>query len=197
MTVESGRGIHQHTWTEEELLFIRLNYRYTVQSQEEMALTIGCTVNAVRHQLIKARLCRSVIVSWSEEEENFLREKYNSLSVFTIAKKLHRSASVVTAKAYRMKVSGRRRGRDNWFNMKDVTLILGVDSGWVSRRLQNGSKLKMSPHSPNSSPGRLGNAAWHISERSLRDFIRRYPEELAGRNVDMVMLVDILAGVKS
>lgn len=37
--------------------------------------------------------------------------------------------------------------------------------------------------------------AWHIEEKTIRDFLRRYPEELNARNVDMIMVVDILAGV--
>ena len=35
----------------------------------------------------------------------------------------------------------------------------------------------------------------HIKRNALRRFIRTYPEELLGRNVDMVQLVEILAGI--
>jgi len=35
----------------------------------------------------------------------------------------------------------------------------------------------------------------HIEEKALRDFLRRYPEELNARNVDLIMVVDILATV--
>ena len=36
---------------------------------------------------------------------------------------------------------------------------------------------------------------WHIAEKDLRAYIRRYPEELNGRNVDLIAIVEILAGI--
>ena len=35
---------------------------------------------------------------------------------------------------------------------------------------------------------------WHIDQRDLKTIIRRYPQDLDGRNVDLITIVGLLAG---
>lgn len=189
-----GRWISIHNWTDEERNFLRNNYRYTIASLKELAKRLNLTANSVRQQLSRMGLLK-LCVWWAEKDQSFLEENYGRLSLAVIANRLGRSVNSVVAKAHRLEV--RNRGaRDGWFTMEDVARILGVDQSWIKRRLRNGFKFEMEPHDPERLPAKGSHAPWHISEKSLKDFIRRYPEELTGHNVDFVMLVDILAGVK-
>ena len=86
-----------------------------------------------------------------------------------------------------------RRIRNGWFTKAEVCKILGMDHKWVQRRIDSGA-LVASYHYEHR-PTHKGGSAWHIEEKTIRDFLRRYPEELNARNVDMIMVVDILAGV--
>ena len=40
-----------------------------------------------------------------------------------------------------------------------------------------------------------GMACWRIGEQDLREFLRRRPHAPSGRNVDLVQIVQILAGL--
>lgn len=175
-----GRWIPIHTWTEDEREFLRMEYKGTIQSLKGLAKEMGLSDSSIRGQLSRMGLIR-LEGRWSEEEQKFLEENFSKLPLTTLARKLHRGINAVAAKAYRLKVS--RRIKEGFFTMRDVSRLLGVDERWIERRLRNGFKIDVHP------PER-------ISEKALRDFIRRYPEELTGHNVDFVMLVDILAGVK-
>lgn len=189
-----GQWMNIHSWTEEDDALLRRDYRYTLQSLEDLALKVGATKDSVRQRLTRLGLLKLTIVKWTPEEERFLEENYTRLSPIVISRRLHKSPNSVVAKAHRLGVTS--RVRDGWFTLGEVARILGVDPGWIQRRLHNGFRFEMEPHNPGKLPAKSSYSPWHISEESLRDFIRRYPEELTGRNVDFVMLVDILAGLK-
>lgn len=176
-----GEWIPIHAWTEDEREFLRLGYKGTIQSLKDLAKEFGLSDSSIRGQLSRMGLIK-LEGRWSQEEQEFLEENFARLPLTTLSKKLHRGVNAVAAKAYRLEVS--RRVRDGFFTMRDVSRILGVDERWIERRIRNGFEIDMHP------PKR-------ISEEALRDFIRRYPEELTGHNVDFVMLVDILAGMKA
>lgn len=190
-----GQWVSIHSWTEEDDALLRREYRYTLQSLKDLAVKVGATKDSVRQRLTRLGLLKLTVLKWTPEEEKFLEENYSRLSPLVISRRLHKSANAVVGKAHRLRVTN--KVRDGWFTLGEVAQILGVDPGWIMRRLNNGFKLQMEPHDPERYPRKGNHAAWHISEKSLRDFIRRYPEELTGRNVDFVMLVDILAGVKT
>ncbi|MBA7471828.1 hypothetical protein ES707_07140 [subsurface metagenome] len=38
-------------------------------------------------------------------------------------------------------------------------------------------------------------SAWHIEEHDLVQFIRKHPQELVGCNIDIIMIVELLAGI--
>ena len=190
-----GQWLDIHTWTEEEDNRLRKGYRYTIQSLKDLGEEFGVSEHSVRGRLTRLGLLKLVNYKWTREEEEFLAENYDKLSAATIAKRLHKSQNAVVSKAYKLKV--KCKVRDGWFSMAEAAGILGVDQSWIRRRVNNGFKFEMKPYDSEKPPQQRQYFPWYISERSLRDFIRRYPEELTGHNVDFVMLVDILAGVKS
>jgi len=71
--------------------------------------------------------------------------------------------------------------------------ILGHDHKWVQRRIDSGA-LKATYHFDHR-PSQLGGSAWHIAEADLKYFIKTYPEELVGCNIDIITIVDIISGV--
>jgi len=105
---------------------------------------------------------------------------------------MHRSINSVVVMSKRLGCS--RRVRDGWFTKREVCEILGVDHKWVQRRIDSGV-IKATYHFPDRRPAKIGYSCWHIEENDLRQFIRKYPQELTSRNVDLIMIVDILAGL--
>jgi len=186
-----GKYIKYHIWTKEEEELLKREYRYSLQSIKDLASKLSVTESAVRNKLATLGILASCVF-WTSTEIQFLEDNYSSLSAKQIAKKLGRSISSVESKAHRLKCS--KKNRSGWFTEAEVGHILGVDSGWIRRRVKSGFILDMKPL--NGLPSKGKNLPWKITEEALRDFIRTYPEELTGHNVDFVMLVDILAGIK-
>ena len=86
----------------------------------------------------------------------------------------------------------------------DVIVQAGSRNGKSAKslaKITNGSKAGSSDGSLRASwhhglqPQNTGQSAWHIKEADVKGFLRRHPEELNGRNVDLVAVVDILAGI--
>ena len=128
---------------------------------------------------------------WTFKEEGKLAEIIHQYGPRQVAKMMHRSLNSVVVKSKRIGAS--RRVRDGWFTKAEVCEILGMDHKWVQRRIDSGA-IKASYHT-GTKPSKLGMAMWHINEKDLVEFIRRYPEELTARNVDFIMIVEMLAGV--
>ena len=104
---------------------------------------------------------------------------------------MKRSINSVVVRMTRLGIS--RRYRDGWYTKQDVCAILGKDHKWVQERIDRG-QLRAARHHGRR-PNAKGGGAWHIEERDLKAFIRRYPQDLEGRNVDLTTIVAILAGL--
>ena len=187
-----------HQWTDEEREIIRRDYQHTHESRRRIAdfLSLRCgetvTEFAVAGQItIMGIAKRDDRRPWTEKEKEHLAELLHKYSPRDVAKIMHRSLNSVTVKARRMHIS--RRIRDGWFTKLEVCEILGMDHKWVQRRIDSGA-IKASYHS-DIKPSQKGMAMWHINAEDLTEFIRRYPEELNARNVDFIMVVELLAGV--
>lgn len=181
-----------HKWTDEERTIVRRDYRHNKASCEELARRLGVTWLAVRRQTVAMGICkRTDYRPWTEAEKKRLEKLIPRYSVRRIAQMMHRSMNAVKIKSTRLKIY--KRNREGWFTKRDVSEILGVDHHWIQRRIDSGA-LPATYHY-GTRPTKIGMSAWHIEESDLKQFIRRYPEELNGRNVDMMMIVDILAGV--
>ena len=182
-----------HQWTDEERDIVRREYAGTHKSRREIAAKLGVTEFAVAGQISKMGI--ALVTDrrlWTEEEEERLRELLETRTVNQAAKILKRSVNSVTVKAKRIRCS--RRDRFGWYTKREICAMLGVDHRWVQRRI-DGDQLRASSHY-GGSVQQDGMSAWHIKEADLKAFICRYPDELNGRNVDLVAIVNVLAGVR-
>jgi hypothetical protein len=182
-----------HHWTDEEQEIVRRNYRQNCTSQRELANRLGVTVPQVAHQIARMGLGkRSNRRPWTPEENSLLLDLIEQKSTGQIAKSMRRTVNSVVVQAKRLNTSP--RNRIGWYTMSELCEILGMDHHWVSRRIENGSlqATRQNGGTPEDDRGRM----WRIEEKNLRQFIRRYPHELNGRNVDLVHLVNILTGLE-
>ena len=182
-----------HQWTDEEREIVRRDFRQTSASQRELANRLGMTGPQVAHQIAKMGLRKhSVRRPWTPEENSRLLDLIEEKSIGQIAKSMKRTVNAVMIQAKRLNAS--RRNRTGWYTMREVCEILGMDHHWVGRRIENGS-LQATRQNGGTSEDDSGRM-WRIEEKSLRQFIRRHPHELTGRNVDLVHLVNILIGLE-
>ena len=187
-----GGSAPKHRWTEEERNIVRREYAHSRESAKRIAEYLGVTEFAVKGQVSAMGLGNhDNRHPWTPQEEIKLRRLLRRYGPRTVAKRMHRSLNSVVIKSKRLNI--KRRTRDGWFTKKDVCEILGVDHRWVQARIDSGA-LKAYYHY-GTKPSKYGMSAWHIEEADLKEFIRRYPQELIARNLDMIMIVDILAGV--
>ena len=182
--------IPHHHWSEAERDIVRRDYDGTSVSVRRLAQRLGVTYYAVKGQIQRLCVTKARRVRWTPQEDATLRELLGKFAVITVARKMCRTQSAIGDRAKRLRIS--RWDRDGWYSKQDVSEILGVDHRWLQARIDNGSLVASWHHE--QKPGPNGSGAWHISERSLRDFVRSHPDELTGRNVDMVQIVDLLTG---
>ena len=187
-----GGSAPKHHWTEEERNIVRREYAHSRESAKRIAEYLGVTEFAVKGQVSAMGLGNhDNRHPWTPKEEEKLKRLLRRWGPRMVAVKMHRSLNSVVIKSKRLNI--KRRTRDGWFTKKDVCEILGVDHRWVQARIDSGA-LKAYYHY-GTKPSKYGMSAWHIEEADLKEFIRRYPQELIARNLDMIMIVDILAGV--
>ena len=188
------RGPH-HTWTDQERDYVRANYEGTHDSRDVIARTLNVSPFAVSGQIAKMGLSkRTDRKPWTKEADDTLRELVPTLSVHQIANRMNRSENSVTVRLKRLRLH--RRDRAGWFTMREVTEILCKDHKWIRKRIESGA-LKATRHTlPESrNPAIEDRHTWHIAEADLRDFILRYPQDLDARNVDLITIVHLLAGM--
>ena len=188
-------GIYRsnHRWTEGDLEIVRCQYDGTGLSAMAIANKLGVTVNAVKGKVARLGLGKVVHRPWTAKEDERLRKLSGEISIARISQRMGRSINSVAVRCKRLKLS--RRHHHGWFTKTEVAEILGKDHKWVQTRIDNGSLP--ATHHAKVEPQQNGGSVWHISEKDLKKYIRCYCSELNGRNVDLVQIVDILAGVMS
>ena len=185
---------YRHRWTQDEIDTVRREYAGTRESRKALAIQLGVSENSISSMVGKLGLAKKKYYRrrrWTPEEDAQLAELLETMTVESIARKMRRSLDSVTIRVSRLGLS--RRDHSGWYNKTEVCAILGKDHKWVQRRIDDGS-LKASWHHGTRPQGK-GQAAWHIDQADLKRFLRTYPEELNGRNVDLVQVVEILAGL--
>jgi len=191
---KKGGVAHKHQWTEEERAIVRAEYQGTKRSAQEIAnrLGQGITANGVHGQCAKMGILKPKSPYWKESEVKKLIKLIPKYSVTEVAKRLHRSINAVNLKVKRLGLYW--RDHEDWYTKKEVMEICGVDHKKVQTWIDLGV-LKARWHNPEREPQQNGMGMWHIDREDLRAFIRRYPQELLGRNVDLIQIVDILVGL--
>lgn len=181
-----------HRWTDDERNVIRSDYRHTRESAIELADRLGVTEYGVKGQISAMGIAKSDDrCPWTPEEKQELDVLMHKFCPRRVARMMHRSLNSVVVMSKRLNIS--RRHRTGWFTKSEVCEILGHDHRWVQRRIDSGA-IKAAYHYDRR-PSKLGGSAWHIDEQDLVLFLRKYPEELVGCNMDIQMIVELLAGI--
>jgi len=192
--VTKTRVRENHRWTDYEKDIIRSDYKHTRESAIELADRLGVTEYAVKGQIAIMGIGKSDDRHpWSPEEKIRLSELMHQYCPRRVARMMHRSINSVVVMSKRLNI--RRRYRTGWFTKREVCEILGHDHRWVQRRIDSGTLVATYHHGER--PQKNGMRSWHISEQDLIHFIRKYPEELVGCNMDIMMIVELLAGIVS
>lgn len=178
----------KHHWNESERIIVRRDYQGTNDSARRIAQRLGVSFNGVKGQIQKLGIAKIRHYRWTPEEDMRLRELLGEYAPITVAKLMKRSVNSVTVHSKRLGIY--RRYRDGWYTKNEVREIFGVDHKWVQARIDNGA-LGASWHHEHR-PQKNGGGSWHISEKSLREFIKNHSYELTGRNVDLIQIVSIL-----
>lgn len=186
------RGDTSLNWTQDEVKILRQYYDGTNESIKKIIRSIkekrniDRTTLAIRHKATILGLTRNVAKhsdKWTEKQEEELAELVGKFPAQIIAEKLERSLRSVYQKCHRLNLSNHIK--NGWYSATDVSEILGVNEHLVVKWIHE-KKLKATMEH---------RSLWKIYVKDLRLFIRTYPTELTGRNVDMVQLVDILCGL--
>ena len=173
-----------HRWTTEEEDILRQNYKQDDNTARSIGITLGVTKDAVKCKANRLGLSNiNANVSWTKQEERKLETLVGKYTTSTIARLLGRSVCAVARRTTLLHIS--RRTRNGWFTQDETCKILGVGHHWLQNRIAS-KELKATKD---------GSWEWRIWEKDLKLFIRKYPMELNGRNVDFLMIVDILSGV--
>ncbi len=181
-----------HRWQDWERDVVRRDYDCTRASTDRIAERLGVSFIAVKGQVAHMGLARKTSKKpWSPEQDERLRELMPRHGPSKVAQLMHRSINSVVVRSKRLRIFCRYR--DGWYTKQEVTEIFGVDHHPVQSWMDAGT-LKASYHHGHR-PSRNGAGAWHIDEKDLRNFLVRYPDELTGRRVDIIQIVDILAGL--
>ena len=181
-----------HRWTEADRDVVRREYQGTHASRDAIAIKLDVSPNAVANQVAKMGLAkRNGRRPWTTEEDEKLTELALTYSLTQVAKRMKRSINAVSVRMKRLGIH--RRDRYGWFTLRETCDILGQDHHWVRARIRCGSLKATRHHNPKEEQD---NRMWHIAEKDLRDFIRRHPQDLDGRNVDLITIVDLLTGLK-
>ena len=184
------RSPSNHRWTEDERDFIRREYQGTHASRAAIAGRLNVSPYAVAGQITKMGIAkRSDRRAWTDEQDWQLHDLAPQLNPAQIAKRLKRSINSVTLRMKRLGID--RKTHDGWFTLREVANILGKDHKWIRRRIENGALPARRHHTPTNDERHM----WHINEKDLAIFIRRYPQDLDGRNIDLILVVDLIAGL--
>ncbi|MBA7651997.1 hypothetical protein ES703_59826 [subsurface metagenome] len=187
-----------HMWSDEERAIIRRDYKHSRASCQQLAEYLSretgdrITAFAVRGQVTSMGIAKSDDRHpWTPKEDAKLMELIPTFCPRVVAKMMHRSINSVVVRSKRLNIS--RRVRNGWFTKSELMEILGHDHKWIQRRIDSGA-LEATYHYDHR-PTQKGGSAWHITEKALKKFIKTYPEELVGCNIDIITIVNILSGV--
>lgn len=112
-------------WSEEELEYLKNNAKN--KSVKEMSNYLQRTPKAVRNRLeiigISLRDLKNIqFESWSEEEDNFLRENYCNMTVKELEQHLNRTEKAIRSRKNKLKLNNKydnlreKRGKEYYIN---------------------------------------------------------------------------------
>lgn len=167
---------------EEEDRLIRERYDSRTETIDELATLLRVPRWAVRRRAQQLGVARCKEPRWTPQEEEYLEANLPRLSVLALAKTLRRSPTAVALKAKRL---GLRKG-DSGYTLRSLALGFGVDDHTVGRWIRAGMLEAARRNTQRERDMYL------ISEKAVREFIRRHPLEFDLRKVDQLWFIDLL-----
>ena len=183
----------QRHWTQEELDLMRREYQHTRQSRRNLARRLGSSESAIGRQLAIMGVTKSSQRSWTHQEDQQLLDLVERRPLTTIASTMNRSMASVAARAKHLNAC--RTHRDRWYTLQETAAITGMDERTLITRIMDGALWATRHNYPQDQDHQQPYGCWHIEEKDLRRFIRQQPQDLSGRNIDIVQLVQVLAGL--
>lgn len=180
----------KHNWTDNDKTLIKEQYSEDPQTVYQLAATIGVSPSAVRRRASYLGVAKTKRVrgEWTEKQEEKLKDLLGKgLSYEAIAIKMSRTRTSIIHKTYKLKCKYGNSMREDIYTLEEASAVLGFSKQRTRQLLLSGTLI--GTHNGDS------NGKWTITRAALVLFVRKYPGELTGRNVDMVQLVDILVGV--
>ena len=118
---------------------------------------------------------------WTEEEEEYLRERLGVVNVSKIAREMHRTVLSVESKAEKLKLSFRVR---EGYCVEDLCTVFGAHYSTVRSWMRRGlfGTVREEGHS------------LRVAERDVHRFIRRHAREYDLRRVDQDWIKGMLFG---
>ena len=172
-----------HRWTVEEDDLLREKYKQNNRSSVYISGILGVTRDAVKCRASRLGLGKiNTRRKWTKEEDNKLSVLLEKYTIASIAVRLHRSVCAIARRTTYLKVS--RMNRVGWYTQQETCEILGVTHRMLDKYMGDGRLIA-------TREGRH----WRIKESEIKRFLRTYPLEFNGRNVDLLQVVHILAGV--
>ena len=192
MTAET-RPARRH-WKPQEIETLQHEWR-PGENNDFLAAKLGRSRNSIKGKAGNLGLTRRRgFRLWTAQEDEQLRELVGRMPDHQVARKMGRSVNAVRVRTQRLGVSW--RDRDGWYTAQEAGEIMGVDSHWIASRIREGTLTATRKQGDEPRGGRQA-VIWRIERKALREFLRRYPHELTGRNVDLVQIVEILAGLRT
>lgn len=170
--------------------YIRQHYQRD-RSVAQIAEDLTTTTRAVRWQARRLGLGRQRALPFTSAEDQYILQYGQRLPLTTVARRLHKSVPQVSNRARHLHLS--LRVRDGWYTKEEAAQVVGMRYQGLQHYINCGALRATHHHA--TAPAGNGGGAYHIAEKDLREFVRQYPSALQGRPVDMVVLVDLLAGV--
>lgn len=192
--LRQGKWINQHYWTDKDRALLRQEYNPDAHkdSLTGLATHFSASEEAVRHELTRMGVIQPTRKFWegtTKEDLEYLLANHN---IDEVAQKLHRTKTAVIVKAKKLGIS--INVRDGWYTEEEAAEILGMDAGTLRHRIMDGI-IDAKPRNSDRPPRQGKSAPWCITQKNIREYVRRHPEDLDGRKVNFVVLVDILVGV--
>ena len=145
-------------WTKEEEEYLLKNYK---KSNRVLAKELNRNIGSVQQKLFRLNLLKPT--RWSEEEDNFLVEKWDTLKLESIAKRLNRTPRAVEERAYNTLKLGTR---NQWYTLKEVQSMTGINKVTIRKRIV---KDNISHHR-----GKTKQKPFMFDEVQLRRFLKDY-----------------------
>ncbi len=123
---------------------------------------------------------------WSPEQEQFLRENYNKLSMRKLQNHLKKYHVTIMKKIQEMGLI--REDKNDGYTIADLMSIFGVNHNsvkkWIEKGWLKGKKTTTA----------FQHDIWRFSLNTVRKFILSHPDQLNPHKFDWIAIADILAG---